>query len=192
MYHTFYITYIPLSKYRIYTCYQGPCVIPARSLVSNIVIASLCQSLCPPGLDPFPWWRDSTAPAPRTCHEREREHERGEWEASQRNWTVSGCVPAAPRPRGAPAVMGRSWVSAAVRMMSCAAERAEGWGASRCGPASAEWDWPGSLRRSCCWLALSNAVFWKKTAQVMTWHQKGCDFLFYNFKSHYFILINLI
>lgn len=137
-----------------------PCVIPAQSLVSNVVIASLCQSLYPPGLDPFPWWRDSTAPAPRTCHERERE--RGEWEASQRSWTVSGCVPAAPRPRGAPAAMGRSWVSAAVRMMSCAAERAEGWGAFRFCPASAEWDWPGSLRRSCCWLALSDAVFWKK------------------------------
>lgn len=188
MYHTFYITYIPLSKYRIYTCYQGLDLVSfqLKSLVSNVVIASLCQSLYLPGLDPFPWWHDSTAPAPRTCHE----HERGGWEASQRSWTVSGCVPAAPRPRGAPAAMGRSWVSAAVRMMSCAAVRAEGWGASRCGPASAEWDWPGSLRRSCCWLALSNAVFWKKTTQVMTWHQKGCDFLF-PISSH-IILINLI
>lgn len=152
MYHTFYITYSTfLWVNAIFThairdwmwdSLSLQLHHPAQSLVSNIVIDSFCRSLYPRGLDPFLWNRDPNDPTLRTCHVGGR----AEREGSRRSSMESGCVPAVARSRGAPGVRGRSLASAAGRMTCCEGEEG-GWRASRCGPASAESDWPGSLRR---------------------------------------------
>lgn len=168
MYHTFYNTYIPLSKYGIYTCSFG-----GQTLrYGSCVIASLCRRLCPPGRDTSPWWRDSSGP------HRPAGPERGVREASRRSWTGSGCVPEARRHRrchAAPGATARSWASAAGRTRSCAAVPEAGWAASRCGPASAAWGWPGSRHRWCCWLAPSGGAFWKENHSAGRWRESLLD-----------------
>lgn len=145
MYYTFYITYstfpgvntIFTHAIRPRTRRQPQLHPSAQSLVWNVVIDSFCWSLYP-RFDPFLWSRDPTL---QTC----RAGEHAEREGSPRSSMESGFVPAVSRPRGAPGARGRSLASAAGRMTSCGGGEG-GWRASRCGPASAESGWPGSLR----------------------------------------------